>query len=79
MIFYTAGFGHRIEKTEFINQIDNHLLSYYYIINGGMLKSRFEHLKSVKKELIENEDNQKDGSNKRIRKRKKRSSRKRNN
>ncbi len=68
MKFYVAGFGHRIEKTKFISEIENHLLSYYYIVNNGCQKTRFEFLKKEK----ENADSQTNGSIKRSRKRKKR-------
>ena len=77
MIFYAAGFGHRIENTDFIYEIDNHLISYYFVIENRCQKNRFECLKFIKKEQNNDED-QKDGSDKRTRKRKKRTRRKRN-
>jgi len=76
MIFYVAGIGHPIEKTTFVKQIDGLLLSYYFIIDNGSLVNRFEYLKSIKEQ--NNDEDQKDGSNKLTRKRKKRTRRKRN-
>jgi len=64
MKIYLAGFGHQIEKTEFVKWLRkdwNCLLSYYYLnnkppckIDGGM-KNRFNYIcKQKEKALDEN-------------------------
>jgi len=59
MKIYFAGFGHQIEKTDFVNILKqnwNCLLSYYYLcktppcrIDGGM-KKRLDYIKEEKKQ-----------------------------
>lgn len=68
MRFYVAGFGHRIENTDFMDKIKNHLLSYHYIIDGGCQKTRFECIMKGK----DNANNQEGNTTKRSGKRKRR-------
>ena len=59
MKIYLAGFGHQIEKTDFIKVLDkdwNCLLSYYYLnnkkpckVDGGM-KKRYDYIINKKGE-----------------------------
>ncbi len=74
MKFYVAGFGHRIENTNFFINLENILISYYHVIDNGCLKSRFQTIKG--NHYVRNQTN---GSDQSVRKRKKRINRKRNN